>query len=291
MVAHRFPTSARLGRLTAAAVLVALALTGGARLSEAGGAAALDARYTLYFGGLPLADLELSHANGAADYASQFSIRTKGLVEVFLRYRGKASVAGQMDEDGELRPLTYDASFKRKNEVRASQVRFAPATGEVVEIEITKQNKPQESDVPPEMWANVIDPLTGFMALRQHLGDIRAGAGNPIAVQIFDGRLRYDLEAELVGRQTVRFDGQDWPALRVQATLRPLAGFNRNDLRRSGFGEEGLQVELVVSDDELLLPISARSLNTRLPILFQLQGCRGGCSSQLEAAVDAQAAG
>jgi hypothetical protein len=291
MVAHRFPSFARSRRLTAAALLVALTLAGGARLSEAGGAAALDARYTLYFGGLPLADLQLSHANGAADYASQFSIRTKGLVEVFVRYRGKASVAGRLDEDGELKPLTYDASFKRKNTVRSSQVRFAPGTGEVVEVETTKQNKAQESDVPPEMWVDVTDPLTAFMTLRQHLAEARAGAGNPISAQIFDGRLRYDLEAELVGRQTVRFDGQDWPALRVEATLRPLAGFNRNDLRRSGFGEDGLQAELIVTDDELLLPISVRTTNTRMPILFQLQGCRGGCSSQLEAAVDAQAAG
>jgi hypothetical protein len=291
MLAPLFPTFTRIRRHAVAALAVALAFGGSAQVAAAGSAAPLDARYTLYFAGLPLADLELSHTNGAADYASEFSIKTKGLVEVLVRYRGTAKVAGEVTDNGDLRPVTYDANFKRKNTTRTSRVRFAPETGEVVAVATAKQNKPQDSDVPPEMWVDVMDPLTAFMSLRQHLAAARMGEGEAIAVQIFDGRLRYDLHARLIGRQTVRFDDADWPALRVEATLKPIAGFNRNDLKRSGFGEEGLRAELVVTDDELMLPVSVHTTNTRMPIVFQLRGCRGGCSSQREAAAADQAAG
>jgi hypothetical protein len=255
--------------LVAALMLMAAAAAARAPAPDA----ALDLRYDMYYGGIRVADVRLRHANGGDRYGAEFDIATKGLVDVFLRYRGQASTEGRLDPAGALQPVAYSARYKRRDATRVTEVRF-DETGEVTHLRIEKRGKPQASEVPEAERRAVVDPLTALFALRQHLAERSA---ERFRARVFDGRRRYDLEASVAGRERASVAGASWPALRLELVVIPLAGFDGEDLVESGVAEGGFRTQVLVSDDERAIPLEVRTLDARITVIFQLrQDCSAG---------------
>ncbi len=159
-------------------------------------------------------------------------------------------------------------------------MRFDRASGDVVDLKIMKRGKPDTSKVPAALRKDVIDPLTAFFQLRDYVAG--AAASGPFTAAIFDGRRRYDIEATVAGYDRVRVAGRERRAVRVGLTLTMLAGSELDDVELHDDASCGF--ELVLSDDERLLPLQMRLTDSRLGARIELlEDCSGEAGCQLAA--------
>jgi hypothetical protein len=274
--------SSRLARATTLLIsgLVAFVLTVAPLRAEQD--APLNLRYGLYWAGFQIATLTLEHEIQPTRYRSQLLIKTVGLVEKLVHYRAKTLATGSLGDGDSLLPVTYRSEYRSRKKDRRSVVTFDPASGDVVELENTKRGKPDDSKVPERLRKNVIDPLTAFLRIRDHIAT--AGRGEAFTAQIFDGRRRYDLAAEVVGRDRAWVAGRQQRVVRLALTLEFLAGSNANDMEKVAVDDDRIEAELLLSDDQRLLPLRLSLLDTVIAGSIELlQDCSGEAGCQLAA--------
>ena len=156
-----------------------------------------------------------------------------------------------------------------------------PASGDVVDVALTKRGKPDQSKVPEALRKDVVDPLTAFLRIRQHAAERPEVS---FLAQVFDGRRRYELTARVTGREQAMVAGRDQPVIRLALTLAFVAGSNPDDLEDVAVDDDRLELELLLSDDERLLPLSMTMLNGILTASIELlQDCSGAAGCQLAA--------
>lgn len=244
--------------------------------------APLNLRYGLYWAGFQIATLTLEHRIEGTRYRTRLLAESVGLVEKLVRYRAKTLATGQLGDGDSLVPVTYRSEYRSRKKDRQSIVRFDPASGDVVELEITKRGKPDDSKVPARLRKNVTDPLTAFLRLRDHVAT--AGESEVFRAQIFDGRRRYNVAAEVVGHDRASVAGRQQPVVRLALTLEFLAGSNVDDLQEVAADGGQMKAELLLSDDQRLLPLRLRLLNgTFANSIELLQDCSGEAGCQLAA--------
>jgi len=244
--------------------------------------APLNLRYGLYWAGFQIATLTLEHEIQSTRYRSQLLIESVGLVEKLVHYRAKTLATGRLGDGASLLPVTYRSEYRSRKKDRRSIVKFDPASGDVLELEITKRGKPDDSKVPEALRKNVIDPLTAFLRLREHIAT--SGKGEAFAAQIFDGRRRYALAAEVVGRDRARIAGRQHRVVRLALTLEFLAGANADDMEKVAVDDHRIEAELLLSDDQRLLPLRLSLLDTVIAGRIELlQDCSGEAGCQLAA--------
>jgi hypothetical protein len=274
--------SSRLARAATLLIsgLVAFVLTAAAVRADQD--APLNLRYGLYWAGFQIATLTLEHEIQSTRYRSQLLIESVGLVEKLVHYRARTLATGRLGDGDSLLPVTYRSEYRSRKKDRRSIVTFDPASGDVLELEITKRGKPDDSKVPEALRKNVIDPLTAFLRIRDHVAT--AVKGEVFTAQIFDGRRRYDLAAEVVGRDRAWIAGRDQRAVRLALTLKFLAGSNVDDLEEVAADDDRVEAELMLSDDQRLLPLRLSILNTVIAGRIELlQDCSGEAGCQLAA--------
>ncbi len=253
-----------------------LALLCGAAPLQAAPSDSLDLRYDLYWGGIRIADLTLRHDADSEGYGSELSIKTVNIAELLARYRGRARISGEWQPPGQLVPVAYRSEHESRESDRVSIVNFDPETGKVTELDLKKRGRPKESNVPGALQVDVIDPLTAFFRLRERVDAARSGGPEPFQAAVFDGPRRYDVRATLAGRTSIQVAGRKWRALRLELRLLPLAGFDEEDLAESETGAEGVLVEVLLSDDQDLLPLKIRTVNMAINAALLL---RQDCSN------------
>ena len=274
--------SSRLARAATLLIsgLVAFVLTAAAVRADQD--APLNLRYGLYWAGFQIATLTLEHEIQSTRYRSQLLIESVGLVEKLVHYRARTLATGRLGDGDSLLPVTYRSEYRSRKKDRRSIVKFDPASGDVLEFEITKRGKPDDSKVPEALRKNVIDPLTAFLRIRDHVAT--AVKGEVFTAQIFDGRRRYDLAAEVVGRDRAWIAGRDQRAVRLALTLKFLAGSNVDDLEEVAADDDRVEAELMLSDDQRLLPLRLSIVNTVIAGRIELlQDCSGEAGCQLAA--------
>jgi hypothetical protein len=233
--------------------------------------AAFDLLYGMYWGGFHVADVSLNYAPEPERYESGLRIETVGLADALLRYRGTATSEGEKTEPDGLLPRSYRFRDESRRASHTTEVIFDPGTASAIHIEATKRGEPRGTDVPPELWLDVLDPLTAFLRLRKELADLPDGARESVAVPVLDGRRRFDMVAEVVGRERVNLGGRRWDALHVELTIVPLAGFDQEDWDEAGYGDEGIRLQALLSDDDRMIPVQIRTLNAPVSLVFNLR--------------------
>jgi hypothetical protein len=260
--------------------MIALALA--AALPRAAEEPPLDLRYALHWAGLQIATLKLQHSLAPSGYDAKLVIETVGLVEKLARYRAKTLAQGELGPDGRLLPVAFNTEYRSRKKQRSASVTFDPASGDVVDVAMTKRGEPDQSKVPEALRKNVVDPLTAFLRVRDQAAAARPGV--PFRTQVFDGRRRYDLEARLLGHELATVAGRDQAVIRLAMTLAFVAGSNPDDIEDVAVDDDRIELELLLSDDDRLLPLEMRLLNGVLSASVELlQDCSGAAGCQLAA--------
>ena len=101
---------------------------------------------------------------------------------------------------------------------------------------------------------------------------------------IFDGRRRFDLQAQVTGRSRTHVAGRDQRVVQVALTLTFIAGSDLDDAQAATAGNDRFELELLLSDDDRLLPLQMRTRNSMITGSIELlKDCSGEAGCQLAA--------
>jgi len=232
----------------------------------AGPAAAEDlvAIYSAYWGGLPAANIRLTLRDGGAGYRDEIEIATQGLPRLFTRFRATASAEGRLAADRTAEPSRYLAAYdlRKRHDSRVS-MHFVRRPGGTV----PERGPDDTSRKPPLAEAfrkNSVDPLSALERIREALRT--TGRGRRFTIPVYDGARRFDVVGEILPRNNPT-DG----TLRARLSLRPIAGF-RGETSEDGDPDDApRKVELTVTDDARMLPLSIAVPVFFMPLVIRLE--------------------
>lgn len=245
-------------RLIVGVLLLALA----AGQVAAGSDPPIELRYRFSWAGVPLAELGVRHATNSAVYQTEVAIRTIGLADQLVGYRGSSHATGRYAEAGGFTASRFRSASMSYKKSRRILVRFDRDTGDVIELELTRRGEPDDSKVPEALQKGVVDPLTAVLQMRHRLA--RAGNLDGYTAAVFDGRRRFDAEARLVGRHLATIAGRSEPVIELEIDLTWLAGANADDMDKAEAGDDRLRLQLLLSDDAHLIPLRLSTIDSVL---------------------------
>jgi hypothetical protein len=244
--------------------VAAVVAAGYAKAAAAGGFVAV---YSAFWAGLPAAEIRLEEEDGGGHYTDTIEIESRGLPRLIIHFRGVASAAGRLAPGEPAAPLEYDTTYDlRKRRGSHISMRFIDRDGAVV-----AERGPGDTSKKPLLAAiwrrNVVDPLAALERIR---GAMRRGGG--FVVPVYDGARRFDV----LGRVEAHGDG----AIRVALTLRPIAGFKGETSEDGDPDTAPRPVDLRLSDDDRLMPLSLTVPIWHLPLTVRLAyACPGAATT------------
>jgi len=250
-------------RYRLAALALCVALISGPRDAEC---AEISALYQASWAGLPAGDIRLALSDDGALYRAEIAIRTVGLPRLVTRFRGSAVSDGHLA--GAPLPRHYEALYDlRKSRDKRLSMNFASRTpGAAV---IAERGPGDTSSKPPlaeRYRTDVLDPLSALTAIRLEL---RHGNRGRFAIPVYDGARRFDVLARVLPKR----DGD--PALHLELTLAPIAGFKGETSSDGDPDDAPRPVAVTFSDDRRLMPLSMSVSLYYLPLVVQLtRWCR-----------------
>jgi len=248
--AHR----CRLGCLLAVALL---SIATSARADD------IVAVYAAYWAGIPAGEIHVRLHDGAAAYHDEIEIRTTGLPALITRLRGTGIAEGRLAADRPAEPSHYDAIYdlwKRRNS--HISMRFVRAGAVVAE-----RGPDDTSRKPPlaeKFRSNAVDPVTAFERVRAALRAPRRSADGSFTVPVYDGARRFDILGHILPKK----DASEG-TLRVELTLRAIAGFKGESSEDGDPDSAPRKVDLLVTDDAQVMPLSMTVPVFYMPLVVQ----------------------
>ncbi|MBM3558656.1 MAG: DUF3108 domain-containing protein [Alphaproteobacteria bacterium] len=252
----------RTGHRAAYACVFALACLGlaGAALADdvaavPPGGAQYDLTYKIYAGGINGVTFDIQVVLPAPGkdgvYATRVRAATQGVVALFAPWRLDTVSEGQR-EDGTLRARRFRNADTWRDRTRTVEIDF-PGAGRPV---VTMEPPNTETDRPPISDAQLDGALDPISALSRLMLD--AGHGCPDRTAVYDGRRRYDMLVEPLGRRDYKASAQNsftGSAIGCRLTFERVAGFKSGEGRR---GLQGTAAEVWLGqalDGEVPLPV------------------------------------
>jgi len=222
----------------------------------------LVAVYQAYWAGSPAAILHLTVHDGPDGYRHEISIRSEGLPKTLTRFRATAVASGGFGPGAAPEPVHYGARYDlRRHKNRILNVLFILVRG----VRTAERGPHDTSTKPPlaeNFRRNVIDPLGALAAIRHEL---QRFPDRPFTVPVYDGARRFDVEV-----RPLRREAGDPPRRQLALTLRPIAGFKGESSDDGDPQNAPRPVELMLSDDARLMPLSLSVPIYYLPLTVDL---------------------
>jgi hypothetical protein len=220
--------------------------------------------YDAFWAGLPAGKIRLKLRDAGPTYRNEIDIETQGLPHLVTRFRATAVAEGRVGADRPAEPSDYRASYDlRKRRDRRVSMQFVNRTG----ARIAERGPDDTSQKPPlaEMFRkNIVDPLSALERIRAALRPpARALA---FTIPVYDGARRFDI----VGHILPNKDASE-SILRVELSLRPIAGFKGETSEDGDPDSAPRKVELTVTDDRRVVPLSIKVPVYFMPLVVQVQ--------------------
>jgi hypothetical protein len=185
----------------------------------------LDARYSVTLGGVPIGKGAWVIDIAENQFTAAASGATAGLLRVLSSGQGSGASRGYI-VGGNPVPASFAATIT--SDKKTEEIRMTLGSGDVKEFVITPQTPedPERVPVTEAHFHGVSDPMTGSL--------IRVpGTGNPVGpqacqrtTQIFDGRMRYNLQFSYKRMEQVKSEkGYAGPVVACAGYFQPLAGY------------------------------------------------------------------
>ncbi len=224
--------------------------------------------YRMTLGGAEMAVLKLKITCGQAMRRLALEMRNTGITAWLSRIRTEMrSTVNAVN--GMALPVEFTALYKKPDRKREIRLEY-DADGGLVSVSLVKNGRPKQSDVPRELQAGTIDPLTAFVRLQDWLRAPRQ-EGDRIVLGVFEGRKRLDLEAVYVRPEKVTFRGREVAGHRLRVRLTGLFGFD------GGFGFVGRPEEppnwldVLTTDGDFPVLVRAAGRSSSLAPVVELE--------------------
>ncbi|MCS6780657.1 MAG: DUF3108 domain-containing protein [Geminicoccaceae bacterium] len=249
------------GRLATVALAALLAL---AAARASGDPPAIDARYAIEVAGIRVAELALTVTPAEGGIASRLVMQSVGLAAAWSGARSELATVMRRPAEGAPSPIRFEAVHSKRDREREIRIRY-DGDGSVAELALKSQGRPRAPEVPEELQIGTVDPLTAFERLRDWLPRAASGeAERALTLPIFDGRKRYDLEANYVG-PSAALDGR--------------SGLHELSVRlvgRWGFDPDDRFIELPDGDRPAPLRVLVDAANGAIPLRIDVPDRRAG---------------
>ena len=185
----------------------------------------LRADYTVYIGGLIVAEGSISARLEGEDYFLENELGSAGLPGKFWDARWKMTSEGRIVDDA-LRPNRFAFSAREKNETKTREILY-----DVHGVPTLSFDPPLPEEeigkTPASERKNTLDPVSAFIL--PVVAD-----GNPCdrKIPVFDGKRRYDLQLifDREDKVTTRNNGYSGDAIRCKVRVQPRTGMERAKL-------------------------------------------------------------
>jgi hypothetical protein len=242
---------------------LALALDVGGH-ADIGRAQELAAFYRATWAGLPAAEVRLGLGDTKSDYRHEIHIETQGLPRWITKFRAHAVGEGTLAGDGGATPGLYEAQYDlRKRRDEHLSLRFVEREGEVV-AERTAEDTSRKAPLPEIHRRDVLDPIAALAFIRQQLRVRPPRPGDAFTIPVFDDARRFDVAVRVVAV------GGEEDTIHLGLTLKPIAGFKGESGDGGDPDSAPRPVDLTLSNDARLLPLSLQVRIAFLPLSVQL---------------------
>jgi len=194
-------------------------------------------------------------------YSAAVSGQTSGLLRAFTGGQGNATVRGTLNGGRSLTSV-YTATINGRSK-RLDSIRIAISNGNVKEYKVDPpaDDDPARVPITESSQRGVLDPITGSIVRMAGTGDLLVPEACQRTHEIFDGRLRYDMQFAFKRMEKVKAaKGYSGPVVVCAAYFTPVAGFvpTRTAIRYLA-KQRDMEVWLApVAGTRVLVPIRAQ---------------------------------
>ncbi|HEY0134325.1 MAG TPA: DUF3108 domain-containing protein, partial [Nannocystis sp.] len=186
---------------TAGPLLLVLAATPSwPAFAAPGGARRQSLRYQIEVAGVLVGGVDFTAEAGDEAVDARVRWRVDGLLGLLDREKGRMEARGRVDGDGRVVPASFASLFEKPDRKREVSIRYG-RDGDIRELELTRDGRSRESEVPERLRDATVDTITAFWRLREWL-DASGGRDE---------------------------DGDGGAEERVELTLVPRSGFDDGD--------------------------------------------------------------
>ncbi len=260
--------------------LAMLVMATGLTAPSAASDSRIFARYNIAFNGLSIGTFRFnSDWNGTA-YHLRAGARISLLDGILFEWNAQTESAGRLTSNGP-QPERYSFGFESGDEAGSVRLRFNGAGVSYLNVD----PPPKRNRVPVEThhMRGVIDPLSAVIGLSQFRRPNRGARSCNEDLQIFDGKMRYDITLRYKHTRQVSSAGYNGPAYVCRAKFRAIAG-HKPTREEIGFMEDTNDIEvwlIPVKQAQLYvpyyiylpLPVGSASMTTEE---FRLESAREG---------------
>jgi hypothetical protein len=189
--------------------------------------ARLEARYSATLAGIPIGTGSWAIDITDTQYTAAVSGTTSGLLRAFTGGQGNATARGTLTGG---RPLSsiYAATISGRNNKKFDSIRITISNGNVKDYKVDPpaDNDPERVPITETSQRGVLDPMTASLVRMPGNGDLLVPEACQRTQEIFDGRLRYDMQFAFKRMDKVKAaKGYSGPVVVCAAYFSPVAGF------------------------------------------------------------------
>ena len=186
----------------------------------------LEARYSATIAGIPIGTGSWGIDVADAQYSAAVNGTTSGLLRAFTGGQGTATARGTLS-GGRLASI-YAANITGRNNKKFDSIRITISNGNVKDYKVDPpvDHDPDRVPITEASQRGVLDPMTAALVRMPGNGDLLVPEACNRKQEIFDGRLRYDMQFSFKRMDKVKATkGYSGPVVVCSAYFIPVAGF------------------------------------------------------------------
>ncbi len=185
----------------------------------------LEARYSATLAGVPIGTGSWTIDITDTQYTAVVNGTTSGLLRAFTGGQGNATARGTLN-GGQLLSSVYVATIGGRKKI--DSIRISINNGNVKDFKVDPplDSDPERVPITEASQRGVLDPMTASLVRMPSHGDLLAPDACQRTLEIFDGRLRYDMQFAFKRMDKVKaVKGYAGPVVVCAAYFRPVAGY------------------------------------------------------------------
>lgn len=185
----------------------------------------LEAHYSATLAGIPIGTGSWAIDITETQLNAVMSGATSGLLRAFTGGQGNATARATLN-GGRVASSVYVATITARKKI--DSIRFTVANGNVKDLKVDPptDDDPERIPITETAQRGVLDPMTASLVRMPGSGDLLTAEVCQRTLEIFDGRLRYDLQLAFKRMDKVKAGkGYAGPVVVCSAYFAPIAGF------------------------------------------------------------------
>jgi len=185
----------------------------------------LEARYAATLAGIPIGSGTWGIDINDTQYTAAVTGVTTGLLRAFTGGQGNATARGTLGGSRQLTSI-YAATITSSKKIDSIRITIANGNVKDFKVDPPADDDPERVPITEASQHGVLDPMTASLVRMPGSGELLAPEACQRTVEVFDGRLRYDMQFAYKRMDKVKArKGYAGPVVVCAAYFTPVAGY------------------------------------------------------------------